>query len=354
MKIKRQRGVPFKGEEDTPTLVYPDQATFHPLRYLKGVVTAAQERGLRLYANSPVMSVEEDGDGVKVVTEGGQTISAGAAVVASNSPVSNLFDLHTKQAPYRTYVLAITIPRDTLEDGLYWDTLDPYHYVRLERGPGTVDYLLVGGADHKSGEADDAKARFEALEAWIRVRVPQLGNITNRWSGQVLDPIDYAAFSGRNPGNKHIYVHTGDSGQGLTHGVIGGLLISRLITTGKADWEDFYAPGRKTLSAASNFISENITTVKNFAEYVAPGEVNSVDDIKPGEGAIVREGLSKIAAYRDKAGKLYRRSAVCTHLGCHLHWNSLETCWDCPCHGSHFAPDGSVLNGPAVAPLSEA
>jgi Rieske Fe-S protein len=281
-------------------------------------------------------------------------VSAANVVVATNSPVSNLFDLHSKQAPYRTYVLAMVIPRDTIEDALYWDTLDPYHYVRLARGPDDTDYLLVGGTDHKSGEADDADIRYEALEAWMRARLPQLGRITHRWSGQVLDPIDYAAFSGRNPGNEHVFVHTGDSGQGLTHGVLGSLLISRLITTGKADWEEFYAPGRKTASAIGNFLSENLTAVKNLAEYATPGEVSSVGELKPGQGAVVREGLSKIAAYRDQQGKLYRRSAVCTHLGCHLQWNSLETCWDCPCHGSQFAPDGSVQNGPAISPLKEA
>jgi glycine/D-amino acid oxidase-like deaminating enzyme len=171
------------------------------------------------------------------------------------------------------------IPRDTIEDALYWDTLDPYHYVRLARGPGGTDYLLVGGTDHKSGEADDAEVKYEALEAWMRARFPKLGRITHRWSGQVLDPIDYAAFSGRNPGNEHVFVHTGDSGQGLTHGVLGSLLISRLIKSGKVDWEEFYAPGRKTTSALTNFISENVTAVKRFAEYIAPGEIDSVDGL---------------------------------------------------------------------------
>jgi Rieske Fe-S protein len=280
-------------------------------------------------------------------------VSAATVVVASNSPVSNLFDLHSKQAPYRTYVMVMTVPRDTIEDALYWDTLDPYHYVRLERGPGNTDYLLVGGADHKSGEADDASARFDALEAWMRARLPDLGKVTHRWSGQVLDPIDYAAFSGRNPGNEHVFVHTGDSGQGLTHGVIGSLLISRLILSGKADWEEFYSPGRKTVSAVKNFIAENIAAVKSFAEYVAPGELSSVDELKPGQGAIIRERFGKIAAYRDETGKLHRRSAVCTHLGCHIHWNSLEKCWDCPCHGSQFSTDGAVLNAPAIHPLEE-
>jgi Rieske Fe-S protein len=77
-----------------------------------------------------------------------------------------------------------------------------------------------------------------------------------------------------------------------------------------------------------------------------------VDELEPGRGAIIREGLTKVAAYRDEQGQLHRRSAACTHLGCHVHWNSLERCWDCPCHGSHFAVDGTVLNAPAVGPLA--
>jgi Rieske Fe-S protein len=97
-----------------------------------------------------------------------------------------------------------------------------------------------------------------------------------------------------------------------------------------------------------------MTAVKNFAEYVAPGELSSLDALKKGHGAILRQGLKKIAAYRDERGKLHLHSAACTHIGCHVHWNSLETCWDCPCHGSQFAPDGTVLNGPAIMPLAKA
>ena len=168
-----------------------------------------------------------------------------------------------------------------------------------------------------------------------------------------MDTIDYSAFIGRNPGNQNVYVATGDSGQGITHGAVAGLLLSDLITTGRSDWEAVYEPSRKPLRGVGTLISENLTAVKNFAEYVAPGEIASLDELKPGQGAIVRQGLKKVAAYRDEKGALFLRSAACTHLGCHLHWNSLERCWDCPCHGSHFAPDGSVLNGPAIYPLSE-
>ena len=123
-------------------------------------------------------------------------------------------------APYRTYAMAFTLPRGALGDALYWDTADPYHYVRLNPGPGAVDYLIVGGADHKSGESDDGDVRFEAIEAWIRNLVPKLGKEVRRWSGQVLDTIDYSGFIGRNPDDKNIFIVTGDSGQGMTQGAM--------------------------------------------------------------------------------------------------------------------------------------
>jgi glycine/D-amino acid oxidase-like deaminating enzyme/nitrite reductase/ring-hydroxylating ferredoxin subunit len=352
MEVQWHTGLPFQGLADLRCLRYPRQATFHPLRYLRGVAEALNKRGVRLYANSPVQEIVEGDSGVEIKAATG-SVAADYAVVATNSPINDRLSLHSKLAPYRTYVLALTIPKDSIEDALYTDALDPYHYVRLQPGPGNVDYLIVGGADHKAGEADDGAIRFEAIDAWIRALLPNLGTVTHKWSGQTLDPTDYSAFSGCNPGNKRVFIHTGDSGQGLTHGVAGSILISQLITEGKSDWTEFYDPSRTTPSAVKNFVAENITAVKNFAEYVAPGEISSVDELKPGQGAIVREGLSKVAAFRDQKGTIFRRSAKCTHLGCLVHWNSLERCWDCPCHGSHFAVDGEVLNAPAIAPLKK-
>jgi glycine/D-amino acid oxidase-like deaminating enzyme/nitrite reductase/ring-hydroxylating ferredoxin subunit len=350
--VEGTRGVPFKGQDKTRCLRYPDQATFHPLRYLRGLARALVVRKARLYADTVVESVEEDESGVTVRTEAGNEVRALAAVIATNSPINDRVAIHTKQAPYRTYAMAFTVPRGEMPDGLYWDTLDPYHYVRLQPGPGTTDYLIVGGADHKTGEADDAWARFEGLESWIRGLVPAVGRETHRWSGQIMDTIDYTAFIGRNPGSKNVYVATGDSGQGITHGVVSSLLIPALIMDGRSPWEELYDPARKAPSGITSFITENVTAVKNFAEYIAPGELKSVYELEPGRGAIIREGLTKVAAYRDEQGQLHRRSAACTHLGCHVHWNSLERCWDCPCHGSHFAVDGTVLNAPAVGPLA--
>ena len=263
-------------------------------------------------------------------------------------------ELHSKMAPYRTYAMAFTLARGTLPDALYWDMGDPYHYVRLNPGPGSTDYLIAGGADHKTGEVDDGDVRFEAVEAWIRALVPALGKEVARWSGQVLDTIDYCGFIGRNPGSKNVFVATGDSGQGMTHGVLAGILLKDLIVNGSSPWEAVYDPARKTPAGVLNFVRENVTAIKNFAEYMLPGELDSVDELEPGQGGIIRDGLHKIAACRNLGGVLHLNSAVCTHLGCHVHWNSTEQCWDCPCHGSQFAPDGAVLNGPAIAPLKKA
>jgi glycine/D-amino acid oxidase-like deaminating enzyme len=344
--VDRLVGVPFSHCERQHVLRYPRQATFHPLKYLKGLAAAVEARGGTFHAHTVVERIDERDDGKVTVSTAGGAVVAGAAVVATNSPIVDRFSLHTKMAPYRSYAMAFAIKKGAIPDALYWDTLDPYHYVRLQPGEGQTDHLIVGGGDHKSGEADDAEVRFQALEAWTRNLMPAAREVTQRWSGQVLDTIDYAGFIGRNPGSKNVYVHTGDSGQGITHGVAGALINSALILGRDCGWTDVYDPSRKTPGGIGNFLTENATAVKNFAEYLAPGELDAASDLKAGRGAIIRHGLSKIAAYRDESGKL-------THVGCHLHWNSFETCWDCPCHGSHFAVDGTPLNAPAIGALAE-
>jgi glycine/D-amino acid oxidase-like deaminating enzyme/nitrite reductase/ring-hydroxylating ferredoxin subunit len=348
--VVRLVGVPLAGCEDRHVLRYPGQATFHPLKYLAGLVDACARRGVRLYADTPVDEVIEENGAVTAKTARGN-IRAGHAVIATNSPIVDRVVLHSKMAPYRTYVLGFAVERGALPDALYWDTEEPYHYVRLQPGDTGTDFVLVGGEDHKSGEADDADRRFERLEQWARGKMPMLTDVTHRWSGQVLDTIDYAGFIGKNPGSEYIYVATGDSGQGLTHGVMGAMLNASLITGWESKWAELYAPERKPLKAAKNWVMENTTAIKNLAEYIVPGEIGSTDDLKPGQGAVIRKGLKKIAAYRDPRGELHQHSAACSHLGCHLHWNSFEKCWDCPCHGSMFGPEGLVLNAPATAGL---
>jgi glycine/D-amino acid oxidase-like deaminating enzyme/nitrite reductase/ring-hydroxylating ferredoxin subunit len=343
---------PLRGVDTGRALRFPRQGRFHPLKYLDGLVRCIRRDGGRLFGDTPVIETKEEGGEVTVRNESGHTVRAGAAVFATNSPVNDWLAIHSKQAPYRTYCIAGRVPRGSAADALFWDTHDPYHYVRVQPVDDRHDMLIVGGEDHKTGEADDMEKRLAELRSWTRRHFPDFDKIEHRWSGQVLEPVDYLGFIGRNPGNERIYVATGDSGQGLTQGTVAGILISDLILGRDNPWAQAYDPKRITLGATGRFISENVTVLTNFAEYVTGGEVSSVDEIRPGQGAVLRQGRTKLAAYRDEYGKLHLNSAVCTHTNCIIHWNSFERCWDCPCHGSHFSIDGEPINGPAIYRLN--
>jgi Rieske Fe-S protein len=179
--------------------------------------------------------------------------------------------------------------------------------------------------------------------------------VTYRWSGQVMEPVDGLAFIGPNPGDApNVYIATGDSGNGMTHGTLAGMLLADLIQGRENEWATLYDPARVTLRAAKEFASENLNVAAQYADYATPGDVDSPDAIQPGEGAVIRRGLAKVAVYRDEAGALHERSAVCTHLGCVVAWNAGEKSWDCPCHGSRFDPFGRVVNGPAISDLAPA
>jgi Rieske Fe-S protein len=174
-----------------------------------------------------------------------------------------------------------------------------------------------------------------------------------RWSGQVMETIDGLAFIGRNPLDEaDVFIVTGDSGMGMTHGTIAGILLTDLILGRENPWETLYDPARKTLGAAGEFAKENLNVLRQYGDWLTGGEVASVEAVQPGTGAILRRGLTKVAAYRDEQGVLHERSAICPHLGCIVAWNEAEKTWDCPCHGSRFDRHGTVLNGPANSDLS--
>jgi len=336
-------------------LRFPNQARFHPLKYIRGLIQAVEGRGGRIHGGTVYVDHVEDDGGVTVETEAGPRIRAKAALFATNSPVNDKVAIHTKQIPDRTYAIAGPVPKGTVPDLLIWDTLEAYHYVRLQPLSGAEDLLIVGGEDHRTGMANDMDQRFAHLEAWTRERFGSFGEARYRWSGQVMEPIDFMPYSGRNPGNRNIYVHTGDSGQGMTNGVAGALNLAALLFEQKAHFAKLFDPARKPIAGTSlaKFVSGRAEDVANLSEYLTGGEIGSVEELAPGEGAIIRRGMSKIAAFRQDDGTVIERSAVCTHVGCIVHWNGLEKCWDCPCHGSQFQPDGTVINGPAIRPLAE-
>jgi glycine/D-amino acid oxidase-like deaminating enzyme/nitrite reductase/ring-hydroxylating ferredoxin subunit len=328
-----------------PCLRFPRQGRIDPLAYVRGLARAAARRGVRLYGRSHVDRIE--GGSPAHAWCGGHRVSAGAIVVATNVPVNDRLAIHTKQAPYTTYVIAARVPPGAVPDILAWDTGDPYHYVRMHG-----DLLLVGGEDHKSGQ--DGSGRHATLERWARERFP-IGPVEHAWSGQVMEPLDYLAFIGRNPADEgNVYVATGDSGMGLTHGAIAGMLLRDLILGRGSPWAELYDPSRKPTGAALQFAAENLNVARQYAKWLTPGEVRSPEQIAAGEGALLRRGLRKIAVYRDAHGGLHEHSAVCPHLGCLVQWNGSEKTWDCPCHGSKFDALGRVVNGPANRDLAAA
>jgi glycine/D-amino acid oxidase-like deaminating enzyme/nitrite reductase/ring-hydroxylating ferredoxin subunit len=317
---------PLTGHNTGRCLRFPDQGRFHPLKYVAGLIRCIERDGGR-FVTAHVTGVE-DGTPVRIVTESGHDVQADAAVVATNTPINDRLVVHTKQAPY--------------------------HYVRIQPAvDATHDLLIVGGEDHKSGQAHDMQERFDELEAWTRRHVPAFERADFCWSGQVMEPVDFLGYHGRNPGERNVYVASGDSGMGMTHGTLGAMIISDLIAGHANAWAALYDPGRKTLGAIGEYTRENLNAVATLSAYATAGDIASPEALAPGEGAVIRSGLRKLAAYRDPQGTVHLKSAVCTHAGCIVQWNPLERCWDCPCHGSQFDVDGRPMNGPAVTPLAD-
>ena len=214
--------------------------------------------------------------------------------------------------------------------------------------------MIVGGEDHKTGQQDDANKRFGALERWTRYRFPMVEEIVYRWSGEVLEPVDGLAFIGPNPLDaKNVFIATGDSGNGMTHGTIAGILLTDLIMGRQNEWQSIYEPSRITFKALPQFAKENLNVAMQYTDLLVAGDVRSVDEIKPGVGAVLSRGLSKVAVYRDSQGETHELSAVCRHLGCIVNWNTSENTWDCPCHGSRYDALGKVIQGPANSDLVE-
>lgn len=353
--VEKVAQAPLQSYDTGPALRFPRQAQFHPLKYLNGLAEAIVRQGNRIFTTTHAQKIE-GGKRARVVSNKGFAVAADAIVVATNTPVNDLVAIHTKQAPYQTYVIAARVPRDTITRALYWDTGDPYHYVRLQRvgrGPNAYDLLIVGGEDHKTGQKNDGARRFGALERWTRARFPRIESVEYRWSGEVMETIDGLAFIGRNPGDSpNVYVVTGDSGQGLTHGTIAGMLLTDLIRKRENPWAKLYNPSRIKIGSLKEFAMENLNVAAQYADYVMAPDVTSVDGIKRGSGAVAIVNGARVAAYRDDGGVLHQRSAVCPHLGCIVNWNSVEKSWDCPCHGSRFDGCGRVFQGPANSNLA--
>ncbi len=340
-----------------PCILFPQQGQFHPLKYLRGLAKAILRHGGKIFTESPVVKVNY-GPSHTVITDQNYEIVCDDLVFCTNTPVNDILTMHTKLAAYRTYIIALEIPKGQIQPMLLWDTGNPYHYVRLVQNKNAeYDTLIVGGEDHRTGQEDHPEIHFENLKSWLHVRLNIRPRVVAQWSGQIMETSDKLAYIGKNPGSeKNVYIITGDSGMGLTHGTIGSAILRDLILGRSNPWIKIYDPGRINLRQMNTYLRENIASTTPYTDWLIPGDVNSANEISPGEGAILRQGLKKVACYMDSFGNAHVFSAICPHLGGIVRWNSAEKTWDCPCHGSRFHRYGEVINGPAphgLQPLTE-
>jgi Rieske Fe-S protein len=282
-------------------------------------------------------------------------ISFDRVVMATNNPLVGLASitsatlLQTKLSLYTSYALGARVPANTVPEALFWDTRDPYDYLRIDRNRG-FDYLVYGGEDHKTGQKKKTQNAYARLLARVKKIIPK-ANIDHRWSGQVICTPDGLPYIGENA--EHQFVATGYCGNGITFGTVAAIMARDWTTGRKNPWTDLFAVDRKKIKGAMwNYLREN----KDYPYYMikdrlARAEADSVRELKPGEGLIIGRRGKKVAAFRDPSGNIHRLSPVCTHLGCLVRWNPSESTWDCPCHGSRFKPTGEVIAGPAEEPL---
>ncbi|HWM27496.1 MAG TPA: FAD-dependent oxidoreductase [Woeseiaceae bacterium] len=339
---------------DRAGIRFANQARINPRQYLAGLANAFVARGGHIYEHSEVDEFLED---PRSVMANGHTVACENVIIATHNPVPGFGGMvgatlfQTKLALYTSYVIAGTVARGALPDALWWDTADPYQFLRIDP-QRDHDVVIFGGEDHKTGQVEDTEACFRRLEDRLRAMVPTI-ELTHRWSGQVIETPDGLPYIGRSA--DHQYSSTGYAGNGLTFGTLAGMMASDAVLGRPNPWSELFDPGRKAVHRGLwDYVKENA----DYPYYLirdrfAGADAKSIRAVKRGEGKIIDRNGAKAAVFRDAAGKVTLRSAACTHLGCIVSWNMAEQTWDCPCHGSRFKPTGEVISGPAQSPLSE-
>lgn len=337
-----------------PCIRFHGQAQFDPLRYMAALAQAFVRMGGRLFGSTHAQRVTGTLRRRQVITNRGR-VDAPHVVVATHTPFNDRLVIHTKQSGWRRYVAALRIPQGSIPPLLLWDGANPGHVARLARD-AQGDLLLVAGSEHKTGqEHRPPHAPYALLEHWARLHFPMVQQCVRQWSYEIMQPVDGLAYLGRNPlDSDNVFIITGDSGNEMQHATIGAMIIADLILERPNPWDALYDPARKPIHGLAGFASAQAGVLAHYGRWVAPGEVASVAHIREDSGAIVRDGLRRLAVYRDPGGTLHALSARCTHLGCVVHWNPAEHSWDCPCHASRFDIHGQVLHGPAQTALAQA
>jgi glycine/D-amino acid oxidase-like deaminating enzyme/nitrite reductase/ring-hydroxylating ferredoxin subunit len=346
--------VPFL---NAPGIEFADQARLHPLQYVHALLELVADGGGLVCENSPVSAIMEGPDGSLHVVANGHGLTCRDVVIATHTPiagasgrVSAMF-LRTKLAHYTSYVLAARVPTGTVPDALFWDTADPYRYLRV-RPEAAFDVVIYGGHDHKTGQADDTRRCFDDLEGELGRLAPR-ARISHRWSGQVIlspDGLPLIGFTA-----PHQFAATAFNGNGLPFATLSALIARDALTGRRNPWRDLFDISRGVRGGAWDYVKENADYPYYLVrDLIAAPEGKSLQDLRRGQGKILDLDGNRVAAYRNDEGQVTLRSSTCTcaQPGCVVRWNKAERTWDCPCHGSRFSVSGDVLSGPAESPLA--
>ena len=356
-EIARRLGLPasFTTDVDLPFDVagavrFERQAEFHPVKYLAGLARLIPGEGSEIFQQTTATDVDE-GPPLEVTTPRG-TIRADHVVVATHFPFLDRGGQFARMHVERSYVVACRV-RGDLPQAMYISVDPPTRSIRTTPC-GDEELLLVGGEGHKVGEVTDTEACYDALEEWTR-RHFDVVSLDWGWSAQDPIPADSVPYIGKlHPGAEHLWLATGFAKWGLAHSTAAAEILTDQVLGRPNRWASLYDATRgKPAASASDVVKQTVSVVKHFVgdRLAHRDPAAGLEDLSSGVGAIVERDGEDVAAYRDDDGELHVVSATCTHMGCNVAWNGAEQSWDCACHGSRFAIDGSVLEGPAVAPL---
>ncbi|TDQ11937.1 FAD-dependent oxidoreductase [Pedobacter metabolipauper] len=341
-----ENGVPISFDQ---AILFKDQGQFHPLKYGYALVEAFKSAGGKVLENTFIDKATYEDD-VHTVWSGDTLLKGKNLIYATHIPPGiNILSLRC--APYRSYVLGIKLKDEAYPDALSYDMQEPYHYFRSHVIEGQR-YLILGGEDHKTGH-DDPEMAFNNLEAYARKHF-KVDAVTYKWSAQYYVPADGLPYIGIHPqGNEHTFIATGFNGNGMMFGTLSAKIICDLILGNESKYAKLFSPSRiKPIAGFMDFVKENADVAYHFvADRFSAKEIESLTEIKAGEGQIIEYKDQKLAVYKDSSGKISALDPVCTHAGCIVKFNTSEKSWDCPCHGGRFSIDGKVLNGPPTQDL---
>lgn len=334
----------------TKVVEIPGQAQFHPLKYVKGLLTEFIHSGGMIIEGCRVTEAVKEGEGLKISTTRG-TLHGKHLIYATHIPPGRNI-MHFRNAPYRSYAMALKLRNGAYPRTLGYDMLEAYHYYRTHEVDGE-EYLIVGGEDHKTGDVENSDECFQRLEEYVS-RYFDIERVAYKWSSQYYEPADGLPYIGPLPGNpSNVYCATGYSGNGMIFGTLAAKTLSGLIADGDSPYKELFSPSRvKPVAAFSQMVKENVDVIKHLVvDSFTVEKLNALADLERDEGKVVSYDGNQLAMYKDVHGKTHILESKCTHLYCTLVWNHEEKSWDCPCHGSRFGIDGDVLTAPAVKGL---